>query len=95
VPHPGTEQRRDARAIGAVIEAVGFMAPVWQPDQHVGERPAAVTSDSSDGTDFAAEVAALERLARWYRRPASARLLRRWLAEGGEAEATPAQRKAS
>lgn len=79
-------------AIEAATEAIGLLEAIWQPEHH-GEGPAVPAPwDSPAGADFAAEVTALERLARWYRRPEAMRLLRQWLAEAG---AATERRKAS
>jgi len=88
-------KQRGGAVIAVATEAVGLMTPVWQPDHRMGERPAEALADYPVGAYFAREVAALERLARWYRRPASAQLLQQWLAETGAAEAAAARRQAS
>lgn len=77
----------------AVPEAVAMLAGLWQHETSPAV-PAAVSYFPREA-DLDADVAALEQLACWYQRPASAHLLRHWLAAARSPEVVADRRKVS
>ena len=76
-------------------EAVRRWPACWRHADRVGDLAAALAWATPAVADFAADVAALERLARWYRRPEASRLLLQWLADTGSPPAAGDRRKVS